>query len=492
MERQRDPGATTEHEEPPQPAGRQPEPSPAARVLALQQTAGNAAVSGMLARWPNITLPPGLKPKPLSAPVDYGQARADRDAFVQAGKKGPTTYNPSTRNADNYYGGFDVTYDPAAQTLQVTVKGAIAFLPGMVLKAGLAEAKEPSPQAAAAADAINALPAASRAAEVAKWRWSKDGGPEADDEKAFTAAFKSNVTSTWQGKHPFHCSKRYWEDLGADTVIDVQITEGAQGATDHMKVNAYKVPPTMAIAKANVDRTDKTKGAFGNTLTLNSSSVRPKGSNLLLWDIGFDPGTNTLTAAAKATLAKLGGEMPDAPAGATVPATGVTAKVPGADDAARQARFTAVRDALTATGMSAGRVKFQSAGAGDGGQVVVGDGNVQTAAAHEMGHMFGLDDEYTGTGKYAPGQKTEHTDFAAKEGFTGVQHARSDSIMGSGTNVRQHHYVTFLDALKLVSGMDDWEYGKARPVPVPAQMGDFPQGGPGGTPATSPPETGVG
>ena len=75
--------------------------------------------------------------------------------------------------------------------------------------------------------------------------------------------------------------------------------------------------------------------------------------------------------------------------------------------------------------------------------------------------MFGLDDEYTGGGKYAPGNKTEHTDFADKAGFSGAQHARSDSIMGSGTNVRPHHYVTFLDALKVVTGMDEWEYGKA-------------------------------
>ena len=119
MERQREPAAA-EPEELRRPAARMP-PSTAAGMLTLQRTAGNAAVSGMLARFPGITLPPGLAPKPLSAPVDYSQARADRDAFVQAGKKGPITYNPSTRNPDNYYGGFDVSYDPLAQTLQITV-----------------------------------------------------------------------------------------------------------------------------------------------------------------------------------------------------------------------------------------------------------------------------------------------------------------------------------------------------------------------------------
>src|SRR5689334_17077770 len=108
--------------------------------------------------------------------------------------------------------------------------------------------------------------------------------------------------------------------------MNIDVAEGEQGATDHMKMNAYKVPKSMHIAKANVERTDKTKGAFGNTLTLNSSTVQPKDFNLLVWDIGFAPGANTLTDAAKATLAKLGGEMPNAPAGATVPANDVTAK----------------------------------------------------------------------------------------------------------------------------------------------------------------------
>ena len=36
--------------------------------------------------------------------------------------------------------------------------------------------------------------------------------------------------------------------------------------------------------------------------------------------------------------------MPNPPAGATFPANDVTAKVPGADDAARQARYNAVRE----------------------------------------------------------------------------------------------------------------------------------------------------
>jgi hypothetical protein len=473
------------HADTPEPERHQtetPRPRPAHPILRMQQGAGNAAVARWLAREPTTTTTPDAQQ------AEFDAARKEREDFIKAGKKGPVTYNPSDRNADNYYGGFDVAYDPALQTLDVIVKGAISYLPGMVMKSGLAQAKEPSAETSAAADEINKLAPALRAAEVRKWQWSKDGGPDADDEKTFLADFKSTVVSTWQQKHPFHCAKKHCEDLGAETMIDIEITEGAQGATDHMKMNAYKVPKAKHISAANVTRTDKTKGAFGNTLTLNSSTVQPKDFNLLVWDIGFDPGANTLTTAAKDTLTKLGGETPNAPAGATIPANDLTLKISGADDAARQARFAAARDALVAAGVDAARIKFEAAGTGDAGSVVIGDGKVQTASAHEMGHMFGLDDEYTG-GTYAPGSKTEHTDFADKAGFKGAQHTRSDSIMGSGTNVRPHHYVTFLDALKVVSGMDEWEYGKPRLVIDPSKVGDFPQGGPGGTAPATPPDT---
>src|ERR671911_570108 len=115
----------TEREEERAPAAPEPSRSPAAQLLTLQQTLGNAAVSRMVARAP-VTAPPG----PTSASSDYDKARAARDAFVLAGKKGPVTYNPSTRNPANYYGGFDVAYDPAAQTLQILRKGPRQNFPG--------------------------------------------------------------------------------------------------------------------------------------------------------------------------------------------------------------------------------------------------------------------------------------------------------------------------------------------------------------------------
>jgi hypothetical protein len=94
--------------------------------------------------------------------------------------------------------------------------------------------------------------------------------------------------------------------------------------------------------------------------------------------------------------------------------------------------------------------------------------------------MFGLDDEYTGPGAYGAGKKTEHTGLAAAAGETGAMHASSDNIMSGGTNVRPHHYVTFLDALKVVTDMPEWTYGAKQVVKPPSDAGDFPTPAPDG------------
>jgi phage-related protein len=47
--------------------------------------------------------------------------------------------------------------------------------------------------------------------------------------------------------------------------------------------------------------------------------------------------------------------------------------------------------------------------------------------------------------------------------------------MSEGTVVRRQHYVTFLDALKVVSGIEEWDFGRAREVEPPSPLEDFPE-----------------
>jgi hypothetical protein len=471
--------------EPPAPAAAEAPParamSPAA-LAGLQRSAGNAAVTRLLARQPTVAppAPAGGVFNPLQA--GYDDARKQRDAFVAAGKKGPQTYNPSTRNADNYYGGFDVEYDPGTDQLLVTLRGAVLFLAGITLDAttGRAQAAETSAQTAAAAATINKLPAGARAAAVLQWQWSTAGGPDANDEQEFLDGFKSSVESAWRKKHPFHCTTQYWEDVGAETEIKVEVAKVAAAAgktgTQHMLVNAHKVPKNFVGGAADVSRpTGKGGSAFDNVMNVTSEDVVPRHDDLLHRDISFQHGKGLLEPASVGTVWRLAKEMPNPKPGTTIETAGITARVQGKDEAQRNDRFCAVLDHLKqGGGVDPARVKFEDGGAGDDGKLTIGDGKTQTVVAHESGHMFGLDDEYTGGGAYAPGKKTEHTDLAAAAGETGAMHAASDSIMSEGSKVRPHHYVTFLDALKVISGMPDWDYGAKRVVKPPSAAGDFP------------------
>ncbi len=217
---------------------------PPRRMLALQQSAGNAAVSRMLTRQRNMIQ------------EQYDDARKERETFVAGGKKGPQTYNPSTNNADNYYGGFDVEYDPTKGELLVKLKGAVVFLAGMTLTAaGRAQAVEPSAQTAAAAAAINRLPKAARPAEVAKWTWSSAGGPDSTDETDLLTGFKSSIESAWKEKHPFHCTKNYWEDLGATTKINVEVNKVADARARRPTSTCSSTPTRSRRASSAATRT---------------------------------------------------------------------------------------------------------------------------------------------------------------------------------------------------------------------------------------------
>jgi hypothetical protein len=445
-----------------------------AAFAGLQARAGNAAVSRLLARQPTATV---VSP----AREAYDKARVERDKFAKSAKKPAQTYNPSTRNADNYYGGFDVEYDPGKEELLVTLKGAVLFLPGITLGAdGRAVASETSAQTTAAVDVINKMAAAARPAAVLQWQWTTAGGPDANDEQDFLDNFKSSVESTWRKQHPFHCTRQYWEDIGATTEIKVEIAKVAAATdktgTQHMLVNAHKVPKNFVGGDADVSRpAGKAAGAFGNVMNVTSEDAGKRHDDMLRRNVSFQHGKGLLTPPSVGTVWRLAKEMPNPKPGSTIETAGLTAHVQGRDAGQRADRFEAVLDHLKqGGGVDPARVKFEDGGEGDGGQLTVGDGKRQTVVAHESGHMFGLDDEYTGPDAYGPGKKTEHTDLAAAAGETGAMHALSDSVMSGGSKVRPHHYVTFLDALKVVTNIPEWTYGAKQVVNPPNESGDFP------------------
>ena len=83
----------------------------------------------------------------------------------------------------------------------------------------------------------------------------------------------------------------------------------------------------------------------------------------------------------------------------------------------------------------------------------------QYTIMHELGHSFGLGDEYVGAKPgYAYGNTTHHSNLASAELGQNVFHGWNDnSIMATGGEIMPVHGVTFLAALRNVTGLQ-WRF----------------------------------
>jgi hypothetical protein len=157
----------------------------------------------------------------------------------------------------------------------------VLFLPGITLGADKrAVAPRPPPRPRRRSTRSNKLREGDRPAAVLQWQWTTAGGPDANDEQDFLDGFKGSVESTWRAQHPFHCTRRYWEDVGATTEIKVEVA----------KVSAA---------------TDKTAGAFGNVMNVTSEDVVPRHDELLRRNVCFQRGKGLLTPGSVGTVWRL-------------------------------------------------------------------------------------------------------------------------------------------------------------------------------------------
>jgi hypothetical protein len=339
-------------------------------------------------------------------------------------------------------------------------------------------------------DAINSRPRAERAALVVPYQWT------ADEKTDFVTRFNSRVHDAWSARHPFHATKAYWEDLGAETDVEATLHAGAKGEQEHVSLSSYKVPDDYVGGIGVVN--SGAGGATDNRMTLNSNDVTTRNDNLLRWSSSFPAGSATLDAAGKAEVRAIGGTFREgekhcATCGAVVgvlDGSSNTMKVrvqgEGADpEANARERYAAVQTELVAGGLTGdNRTTFEYGGVGHRVSFAVGDGLAQVVAAHEAGHMFGLGDEYavqagsniSGTGAGA-GTAAAHDQLAKDMGLKGSVHENNDGIMSLGAVVRPQHYSSFFWALKDVTGMDEWALGPTQAVSAPGEepaVGDFP------------------
>jgi outer membrane protein OmpA-like peptidoglycan-associated protein len=491
----------------------------AQNLLALQQTLGNQTVQRVIQRQTSspapaarVTPPSGVPPTTpdASLPEDLRTFRARGPAPADAAG---TTIVPSTG-----MGGFNARYDPASMGLTIKLNLGMNFIDGMRISGSRVTATQASMNGSAVQ--INQMLSRlrgerrTRALEQVReqWLWTGAADPRIS---AWMVAYRANVMGAWGSAGSgivFQGSRAGWETQLArvNVVVNTQnITSLAAGTPIpgpqpvHCQADIYKTPDEDVFG-AEVGPGTAASGT-DQTLKLGSGQVTAQ-SHLLTHSVLFANNSSTLSGRAKDTLKKwiISFQATPGTTGNSISITGRANTKGDTTEAGRQRnndlsfdRATAVETFLKTTSVegsllrnAASRIDviagIGATSAGEEAQfrrvdIVVGTGQGQNIAAHEFGHMLGLDDEYASTPKRNAagnpitdangdeitrglisgtggevGTTTGHNQLAADMGLGGSVHENNDNIMSLGSTIRPQHYATFMQALHSVTGINDW------------------------------------
>jgi len=320
------------------------------------------------------------------------------------------------------------------------------------------------------------------------------------EEDAFRAAFLSKVTGSWSGRHPIRSTRKDWKTT-LDTTIEI-----LEDDAPHVTVSVLKYPPDVfeGIGKANLSGTHSVhKPGTGNLYDSVANEDGDVSGQIWLGSNGAGKHqpppvrTDGQSADRKSHLeiyfnvaeSHLDGEDRRKIGEASAALHGnagwraeLTGRASADGDAAMnfalaRARTQSVEDELGKQGVSDERIVAKNVGEASGlnGQwkakaydptarrvdIDLVEGEDTSTAAHEMGHLFGLGDEY------AQGHAGDGAPFDANYMKLIAEHATppkggfptrgdSDSMMSTGTRVETWHYAPFVAAVKKITGSKDW------------------------------------
>ena len=334
----------------------------------------------------------------------------------------------------------------------------------------------------------------------------------------FLTGLATAVRTAWGGQFEFHVNRPQWQWIGARVVVDIQVRKqeaAGRAADDHFSIKSVKTPPEGAgpnelhgregvnsqVAGDN-DRTN----AFDQNMTLSSQDILPSKRPLLATvPVFFEHDKSDIKPAERTKIRKFASKWQGAAPGtagsrpASVELKAMTT-ASGSDvynQGLAQRRADAVKAELAAAGFNSVNTRVAetplgetpAAGSEDANfrrvDMIPDGGGAQTVAVHEFGHAFGLDDEYGaefGAGRPAAGTAVGH-DAATKKmtdatgaNLPGAVVENNNNIMSVGGAVQPQHYSTFHEALRAISGIEEWALGPKQARP----------GGPGGAPAPAP------
>ena len=444
------------------------------------------------------------------------------DAWAAAG---PYPATPRTLIGAAGRGGFDAQYlaEPSTGlgTLQISQGVAVSFNDTLVRNAGVVQ-RHPdlpdTPAIRARAAQIQAMPAARRATQLARYQWT------AAEHQPWMDLAEATVQSTWSRQHSFFLNRPQWNWLGASVNLDIQVRDGAQRATDHMTLRTYKLPPAGSLSSDFGIDNEVQPGAADNArdqvMQVGSPTLEPNSYDLLRRSVSFGIGQSALTQAITDELDIWVLRYNGAPGhvahqAARIELVGHTSAAGTEADnlALATARANAVQTYLQANGFTnaVARTEVLPRGEAEADQrhphrrgdqrvdIVVDGGPRQRTINHEFGHALGLGDEYGsggvgGTAGTLAGHDAMVRDMTNADGshLPGAVKERNGGIMAAGNEVRPQHYAVFHHALADVTGQSPWALGITVPkwrvqldCGVPALLNDRPPA-PAADPAANP------
>jgi outer membrane protein OmpA-like peptidoglycan-associated protein len=450
-------------------------PTPVALVQMLQRTAGNAAVARALQQRALMR-----EDTATCSPAD--QAKLDE---ILAKTWTKEDFHPSTGR-----GLFDAEYVPGDGRLTITLGIAFSFLNG--------NPADPTWVASVGG------PANAATYKAEQFNWTTD---EQDQWKANAV---STIQGIWGNQYRFFTQKACWADRLPPVNVKVKVVDrpatgegkahfvtsvtkwptepGLEesvtppGATADQSTARFHEGAENGITTPDVDQystSTRSRGRYGQVDTDNPGTIR------------FGQGRSEPTPEDKTKLQNFGktlgaADMPPFPV--TVTGHSSSEGRPERNQVLSEERARNVTNEIVTGGAQR---QPTTVGVGATGaaptpewrraDITVGTfDSSQTTIAHEAGHMLGLGDEYpTADGGHRDvGTPVAHSALAERliPGQQPIVAKHSENIMSTGTDVKPHHYVTFLEVLGVMTGTaGHWDIKPAAPV------GDFPTPTPDGT-----------
>jgi outer membrane protein OmpA-like peptidoglycan-associated protein len=320
--------------------------------------------------------------------------------------------------------------------------------------------------------------------------------PEA--QATFRDEFIQSVAGTWGGKYAIRSTKPGWK-----TELSTAISVVEDSDDPHFKIGVLKYPddvfPHTGVTHDSgfhsvhrpgtsdrYDSLDNEPGDESGMAWFDSNAAkthyppaqrddadpRYQGGRQSIY---FEVGQSDLDSGDQATLGSVAEQLTTHPDWRAE----LTGRASADGDAAMnlalsRARSQSVKGELESSGVESSRVVVQNVGeeAGHGGRawkakahdvearrvdVDLVAGQDHQTAAHEAGHMFGLEDEYGEEGApLVEGYQeliTENTTVKAEDLPT---RGKTDSLMSEGAEVKNWHYAPFVAAVKKITGSNDW------------------------------------